>query len=115
MLSYSDIRQLQQILMMRKIVAYLVVLKYLRNLIEEADESGQVNSDYIYFGSVPISRADEWWEGMKTPDAPIGANLIPGDKQLSVSWNANAEPVDGTRFTGEQVLVIIQSLLMQAI
>ena len=95
MLSYSDIRQLQQILMMRKIVAYLVVLKYLRNLIEEADESGQVNSDYIYFGSVPISRADEWWEGMKTPDAPIGANLIPGDKQLSVSWNANQEPVDG--------------------
>ncbi len=65
------------------------------NLIEEADEQGQVNIDYVYLGSVPIARVDEWWEGMKTPDAPIGANLIPGDKQLAVSWNANAEPVDG--------------------
>ena len=61
----KNIRQLQQILLMRKIVAYLMVLKYLRNLIKETDEQGQVNIDYIYLGSVPIARADEWWEGMK--------------------------------------------------
>ncbi len=95
MMRDKDIRQFQQILLIRKIVAYLLVFKYLRNLIEEADEQGQVNIDYIYLGSVPIARADEWWEGMKTPDAPTGVNLIPGDKQLTVSWNANAEPVDG--------------------
>lgn len=65
------------------------------NLIEEADDQGQVNIDYIYLGSVPIARVDEWWEGMKLPEAPTGLNLIPGDKQLSVSWNESPTPVDG--------------------
>ncbi len=95
MISNRDIRQLRQILLMRRIAAYLLVLKYLRNLIEEADEQGQVNSDYIYLGIVPIARADEWWEGMQLPQEPTGLNLTPGDKQLSVSWNASPEPVDG--------------------
>lgn len=65
------------------------------NLIEEADEQGQVNSDYIYLGNVPIVRVDEWWEGMKAPQAPTGVTVTPGDKQLTVIWNANQEPVDG--------------------
>ena len=95
MTRYKDIKQLQQILLMRKIVAYLMVLKYLSNLIEEADETGQINSDYIYLGSTLIARVDEWWEGMPLPQAPTGLNLIPGDKQLTVSWNANQEPMDG--------------------
>lgn len=106
MLHHRNINQLQQILLMRKIVAYLVVLKYVQlfktiaenqsvNLIEEADENGQVNADYIYLGSIPIARVDEWWEGMETPEAPTGVTVIPGDKQLTVSWNANQAPVDG--------------------
>ncbi|MEK7698961.1 MAG: RHS repeat-associated core domain-containing protein [Planctomycetota bacterium] len=120
-MKYRDKRQLEQILLMRKIYAYLLVLKYVQmynsngqrvkkiadgrttyfifdqsgNMIGEYDESGQVNSDYIYFGSVPISRVDEWWEGMPQPQAPTPVTLTPGDKQLTVSWNANAEPVDG--------------------
>lgn len=95
MMSYRDIRQLQKILLIRKFVAYLIILKYFRNLIEEYDESGQVNSDYIYFGSVPIARVDEWWEGIETPEAPAGVTVTPGDTQLTVSWDANDEPVDG--------------------
>lgn len=67
------------------------------NLIEEADENGQVNSDYIYLGSVPIARVDEWWEGMKTPEASTNVAVTPGDTQLTVSWTANQEPVDGYR------------------
>ncbi|MEK7698959.1 MAG: RHS repeat-associated core domain-containing protein, partial [Planctomycetota bacterium] len=65
------------------------------NLIEEADKDGQVNIDYVYLGSVPIARADEWWEGMQLPQEPTRLNLIPGDKQLTVGWNANAGLVDG--------------------
>ncbi len=90
-----DINKIQTIIFLRRLVAYLLFLKYLKNLIEEADENGQVNADYIYLGSVPIARVDEWWEGMPIPQAPTGVMLTPGDKQLSVSWNANAEPVDG--------------------
>ena len=65
------------------------------NLIEEADERGQVISDYIYLGSVPIARVDEWWKEMDLPDVPTEVVVTPGDTQLTVSWNANAEPVDG--------------------
>jgi RHS repeat-associated protein len=65
------------------------------NLIEEADENGNINSDYIYLGSVPIARVDEYWEGMKTPEAPANTAITPGDTQLTVSWSANDEPVDG--------------------
>ncbi|MBI4691568.1 MAG: fibronectin type III domain-containing protein, partial [Nitrospirae bacterium] len=65
------------------------------NLIEEADETGQINADYIYLGSVPIARVDEWWEGMILPEALEDITAAPGDTQLTVSWNANAEPVDG--------------------
>ena len=65
------------------------------NLIEEADESGQVKADYIYLGSIPIARVDEWWEGIPVPKAPDGVIITPGDKQLTVTWNANQEPVDG--------------------
>ena len=65
------------------------------NMIGEYGEQGQVNIDYIYLGSIPIARVDEWWEGMPTPQAPTDVTLIPGDKQLTVNWNANAEPVDG--------------------
>ncbi len=65
------------------------------SLIGEYDEQGQVNIDYIYLGSVPIARVDEWWEGMPVPQAPTDLNLIPGDKQLTVSWTANQEPMDG--------------------
>lgn len=106
MLRYKDIKQLHQILLMRRLVACLLVLKSVQllqaitknqsgNLIEEADEQGQVNSDYIYLGNVPIARVDEWWENMPTPQAPTGVTVTPGDKQLTVTWNANAEPVDG--------------------
>ena len=65
------------------------------NLIEEADENGEINSDYIYIGSVPVARIDEWWEGIKLPDAPTGITVTPGDAQLTVTWDANQEPVDG--------------------
>jgi len=65
------------------------------NLMEEADEQGQVNADYIYLGSIPIARVDEWWEGIQTPQAPTGVTVTAGDRQLTVSWNVNAEPVDG--------------------
>ena len=121
MMKYRDKRQLEQILLMRKIYAYLLVLKYVQmynsngqrvkkiadgrtiyfiydqsgNMIGEYDEQGQVNLDYVYLGSTPIARVDEWWENMPTPQAPIDLNIVPGDKQLTVSWNANQEPVDG--------------------
>ncbi len=65
------------------------------NLIEEADENGQVNIDYIYLGSVPVARVDEWWEGMTLPDTPTGLTVTPADKQLTINWTANAKPVDG--------------------
>lgn len=65
------------------------------NMIGEYDGQGQVNIDYIYFGSVPIARVDEWWEGMPSPKAPEGVNITPGDQQLSVSWDANIGLVDG--------------------
>lgn len=105
---HRDIKQFYQILFLRRLLAYLLVLRYVHllktiaenqsgNLIEEADEQGQVNIDYIYLGSVPIACVDEWWEGMKTPDAPTGLTITPGDKQLIVSWSANAEPVDWYR------------------
>jgi RHS repeat-associated protein len=65
------------------------------NLIEEADENGEVISDYIYLGGTPIARVDEWWEGIQTPQAPTGVKVTPGDRQLTVSWNASPEQVDG--------------------
>jgi RHS repeat-associated protein len=65
------------------------------NLIEEADASGQVKADYIYLGSIPVARIDEWWEGIQTPQAPTGVTVTHSDGQLTVSWNANQEPVDG--------------------
>lgn len=95
MIRDKNIRQLQKILLMQRLVAYLMVLKYLRNLIEKADEQGQVNSDYIYLGSVPIARVDEWWENMPMPKDPEGATIVPGDKQLAVSWNESPAPIDG--------------------
>ena len=64
------------------------------NMIGEYDESGQVDSDYIYLGAFPIARVDEWWEGMNTK-LQLTRISFPGDKQLTVSWNANQEPVDG--------------------
>jgi hypothetical protein len=101
MLKYSDIMPLQIILLIRRLIIYLFILKYLErhdqlgNLIEEADENGEVISDYIYLGSIPIARVDEWWEGIQTPSAPAGVTVTLGNNQLTVSWNANAEPVDG--------------------
>lgn len=90
-----DINKIQTIIFLRRLVACLLLLKYLKNLIEEADEQGQANSDYIYLGSTPIARLDEWWEGIETPEAPAGVTVTPGDTQLTVSWDANDEPVDG--------------------
>jgi len=65
------------------------------NLTEEANEEGQVNSDYIYLEDIPIAKVDEWWEGIETPQAPTGLNVTVGDKQLTVKWNSSPEPVDG--------------------
>jgi RHS repeat-associated protein len=87
---------------MQWLYGYLFALKYIEyiydqtgNLIEEADENGEVISDYIYLGSTPIARVDEWWEGIQTPQAPTGVTLTQGNEELTVSWNANQEPVDG--------------------
>ncbi|MBI4690096.1 MAG: fibronectin type III domain-containing protein [Nitrospirae bacterium] len=63
------------------------------NLIEEADENGKVNSAYIYLGSIPITRVDEWWEGIKTPQTPEGVAVTPGDTQLTVSWTPDTDTV----------------------
>ncbi|MBI4691572.1 MAG: RHS repeat protein, partial [Nitrospirae bacterium] len=42
MMSYRDIRQLQKILLMRKLFVYLLVLKYLGRLIRETDPEGKI-------------------------------------------------------------------------
>jgi RHS repeat-associated protein len=54
-----------------------------------------VVADYIYLASTPIARVDEWWEGIQTPSAPTGVTVTQGNEELTVSWNANQEPVDG--------------------
>lgn len=90
-----DINKIQTIIFLRRLVAYLLILKYIRSFMEEAGENGQVNADYIYLGSVPIARVDEWWENMPMPQEPSGLNLIPGDTQLTVNWSASPEPIDG--------------------
>jgi len=102
MQAQRDINRIQAMILTQWLYIYLLVLKYLQyiyalsgNLIEEADEQGQVIADYIYLGSIPIARVDEWWEGIQTPQAPTGVTVTPGDRQLTVSWNANQEPVDG--------------------
>jgi RHS repeat-associated protein len=63
------------------------------NLIEEANEKGEVNSDYIYLEDIPVAKVDEWWEGVEAPDAPTGLRVTPGDMQLTVSWNAVTDTV----------------------
>jgi len=98
----KDINRIQLLIFRQRLCTYLLALKCLQyiydqsgNLIEEADENGEVISDYIYLGSTPIAKGDEWWEGMPTPQAPTGVTVTPGNNQLTVSWNANQEPVDG--------------------
>ncbi|MBI4689046.1 MAG: fibronectin type III domain-containing protein [Nitrospirae bacterium] len=79
------------------------------NLIEEADEDGQINSDYVYLENIPIAKIDEWWEGMILPEAPTGLVVTPGDSQLTVSWASNTDTDTDTGIDGYKVYYGTQS------
>ncbi|MBI4689515.1 MAG: hypothetical protein HY754_04505 [Nitrospirae bacterium] len=100
MMGNRDIRQLQKILVMRRLVTYLLLLKYLSRIRAITDTC----TDTVVL--------DEWWEGMILPDAPTGLVVTPGDTQLTVSWDSNTDTVTDTgKEKAKDLSLIIESFL----
>ena len=91
MLRYKDIRQLQQILLLRRLIAYLVVLKYLNSITAINDLLDPTKTKtYTYDALYRLTQATGLWGTIQYNYDPVGNRTTETSNSGVTNYNYTA-------------------------